>query len=48
MMRDKNCKICAKRFLCSKYGQVCDNYEKEPYSTIVIKENGVKEIRRID
>ena len=42
----QDCKTCAKRYLCKEYGQVCDKYEKEPY-TEVIKENGIKEIRRI-
>ena len=41
------CKICKYKYLCQNYGKECDKYEKEPYSTIVVLENGIKEIRRI-
>jgi len=44
------CRTCAKEKLCEKEEdrENCRQYVKEPYTTIVIKENGIKEIRRID
>ena len=44
----KDCKNCGKKYLCKNYGTVCEEWVKQDYTTIVIKDNGIKEIRRID
>ena len=42
------CRTCAKEKLCEKEEREnCEDYVKEVYTTIVIKDNGIKEIRRI-
>ena len=43
-----NCKNCKYKFLCKDYGKVCNRYEKESLSEVIKKDNGIKEIRRID
>jgi hypothetical protein len=46
---EKSCRICAKQMLCEKeQKEVCEDYQKEPYTTIVKAEEGKYEIRRID
>ena len=43
----KECRVCAKNMLCDKdKKEICDKYEKEPYTTIVVKD-GIKKIERI-
>ena len=42
------CIDCKYKFTCKKEQiETCNKYEKEPYSTIVVLDNGTKKIERI-
>lgn len=45
---NKNCENCNKKFLCKDYGKICDKWQKEDYTELIKKDNGIKEIRGID
>ncbi len=44
----KNCKNCAKKYLCKNYEKVCEKYEKEPYTVLKRVEGDIKIIERVD
>ena len=44
----KDCKNCGKFPACTKgYKKECEEWVKQDYTTIVEKDNGIREIRRI-
>ncbi len=44
----KDCKNCAKKYLCKNYEKVCKNYEKEPYTVLKRVEGDIKIIERVE
>ena len=48
-MNNKRCENCKKYPFCEKQGQVCEDWEKQPYCTIEKdKRTGILRIRRIN